>query len=194
MMYFGEFLNSKFLGTLNKALVVMLVLFGLTVGALGISAMLERNRIGSMKDEIAAKSKSIVELQEQAKLDKQKPTAEKVPSGLAAVGAFQTKLNKLAADNHASVTQFQASDTMNPFVSTFSTTAPGMGTWTQVELKINLQGTTAAVISTLKQMDTVNIPYEFTSVELSRIQAAPTGEATVSANVTMRVLTIPGGA
>jgi hypothetical protein len=194
MMYLGEFLNSKFLASLNKTLVVMAVLFGLTVGALGIGAILERGRIGSMKDEIAAKSKAIVDVQEQAKIAKQKPAGERLPVGLAAVGAFQTKLNKIAADAHCAVTQFQASDTMNPFISTFSATAPPASVWTQVEVKINLQGTTPAIIGALKELHSTHIPYEFTSLELSRTQASATGEATVSANISMRVLTIPGGA
>ena len=46
----------------------------------------------------------------------------------------------------------------------------------------------------LKDIDTMGIPYEFTSVEMTRVQASATGEATVSANVSLRVLTIPGGA
>jgi hypothetical protein len=194
MMYIGEYLNSKFLANLSKAMIVIAIIFGLAVGALGVGALLERGKISSMKDEIAMKSKQIVDAQEQAKKDKDKPQTEKLPTGLAAVGAFQTKLNKLAVGNTCAVTQFQASDQMNPFISTFATGAAASGSWTQVEVKMNLQGTTRAVIGTLRDLDTLGIPYEFTSLELSRTQASATGEATISANVSLRVLTIPGGA
>jgi hypothetical protein len=83
---------------------------------------------------------------------------------------------------------------MNPFISTFSTGAQSNGNWTQVEVKMNLVGPTRAVVSTLEGMADTGIPYEFTSLEMSRTQASPTGEATVSANVSIRVLTVPGGA
>jgi len=193
-MYIGEWLNAKFLSHLNKALIVVLALFGLAVAALGIGAILERSKISSMKEEIATKSKAIVDAQDAVKKAKQRPVAEKVPTGLAAVGAFQTRLNKLVTENKCSLTQFQASDQMNPFISTFSSTGQTAGSWMQVEVKMNLQGTTQSVMQTLRGMDGLGIPYEFTSLEMSRSQASATGEATVGANVSLRVLTIPGGA
>ncbi|HWA81935.1 MAG TPA: hypothetical protein VG820_00775 [Fimbriimonadaceae bacterium] len=193
MMYIGEFFNSRFLTSMNKALIVMAAVFGLGIGALGVAAMLQGSNVNSMKQEIESKSKAIVAAQEAAKIEKAKPAADKVPNGLAAVSAFQTRLNKLVADNKCSLAQFQASDQMNPFVSTFSSTSVN-GPWTQVEVKMNLQGSTQAVVETLKDLDQIGIPYEFTSVEMSRMQASATGEATVGANVSLRVLTIPGGA
>ncbi|HVT11077.1 MAG TPA: hypothetical protein VHE55_02325 [Fimbriimonadaceae bacterium] len=193
MMYIGEIFNSRFLASLNKALIVMAVVFGLGIGALSVAAMLQGSSINSMKEEIESKSKAIVAAQEAAKLEKEKPASEKVPNGLAAVSAFQTRLNKLVVNNKCLLTQFQASDQMNPFVSTFSSAAAN-GPWTQVEVKMNLQGSTQAVVETLKDLDQIGIPYEFTSVEMSRTQASATGEATIGANVSLRVLTIPGGA
>lgn len=194
MIYIGEHLNSRSLAGLNKALIGTAALFGLAVAALGIGAMMRGGEITSMKDEIAAKSKAITDAQEAAKLEKQKPASEKLPAGLGAISAFQTRINKLVADNKCALTQFQASDQMTPFVSTFSATAVNGGPWTQVEVKMNLQGTTQGVVETLKDLDQIGIPYEFTSVEMSRTQASAKGEATVSANVSLRVLTIPGGA
>jgi hypothetical protein len=194
MMYVGEFLSSKTLNTLNRLLVSLAAIVALAAAGLGVSAFLERTKVSSMKEEITNKSKAIVEAQTQAKLEKEKPAAEKLPSGLAAVSAFQTKLNRLTASHGCSLTQFQASDQMNPYISTFQAAAQAAGTWTQVEVKMNLMGGTGAVIGTLKDLDTMGIPYEFTSLEMSRTQASDMGEATVSANVSLRVLTIPGGA
>lgn len=193
MIYLGEFLNSKFLASTNKAMATIAVLLGLATGGLGIATLVERSKIGSMKAEITSKSKAVVEAQEAVKVAKSQPAVEKVPVGLHAIGVFQSRVNKLSIDNKCQLTQFQASDQMNPFISTFTNTQP-VGGWTQVEVKMNLQGTTHAVIQTLRDFDKLNIPYEFTSLEISRVLASPTGEATITANVSLRVITIPGGA
>lgn len=194
MTYIGEYLNTKLLGNLNRAMIALAALFAVAVATLGVLAFAERGKVASMKEEIANKSKAIVDFQAAAKEEKGKPATEKIPKGLAAIGLFQTKLNRLAAQKGCALAQFQASDQMNPFISTFSTTAPAAGNWTQVEVKMNLVGTTRSVVETLKDLSSLNIPYEFTSVEMSRTQASANGEATVNANISLRVLTIPGGA
>jgi len=192
-MYFGEFLNSKLLGKLNKGLLVLAILFGLAAAGLGVGAVLESSKVHSMKEEIASKSKAIVDAQEAQKEEKAKPVGDKLPMGTAMVGLFQTRLNKLVSDNSCTLSQFQASDQMAPFVSTFTAT-PSTGSFGQVDVKMVLLGPTRAVIQTLKDIDTLGIPYEFTSVEMSRTQVSTAGEATVSANVSLRVLVISGGA
>ena len=165
MMYIGEFLNSKLLAKLNKGLVVLAVLFGLAAGGLGVGAFMESTKVHEMKDEIASKSKAIVDAQNAATDAKNKPAVDKLPTGVAIVGLFQTRLNKLISDNKCTLSQFQASDQMNPFVSTFSASGTQPGSWGQVEVKLNIQGTTMAVIETLKDLDSIGIPYEFTSLE-----------------------------
>jgi hypothetical protein len=192
-MYIGEALNSKTLAGLTKALLVVGALFALTIGALGISAFMEHAKVGSMKQEIATKQKAIVEAQEAAKTTANEPKHEAVPKGLNAVNAFQGRLNKLAKDNGASITQFNGSDQMNPFVSTFSSGAQAGSSWVQVDVKFNLQGTAKTVLDSLSNLDKIGIPYEFTSLEISRLTVSATGQATISANVSVRVLTIPGG-
>ncbi|MFI5385432.1 MAG: hypothetical protein ACHQ50_04850 [Fimbriimonadales bacterium] len=193
MMYVGEHLNARFVAGLHKAVILLGGLFVLAVAVLGIGGFLESSRIRSMKDEISAKAKSIEDAQAAAKNAKQKPTVEKLPNGLAAVSAFQTRLNKLAGTNGCAITQFQASDQMNPFISTFSAAGQAGGAWTQVEVKVNLSGSTQGVVQTLRDLDQTGIPYEFTSLEMSRAQASSSGVATVGAAVSLRVLTLPGG-
>jgi hypothetical protein len=194
MMYIGEFLNNRFLANLNRAMLGVAAIMGVALIGLGATAFMEQSKIASMKEEISIKSKAIADAQAAAKAEAEKPAKEKIPTGLAAIGAFQTRVNRLAGDHGCSVTQFQASDQMNPFISTFGTGEQSNGAWTQVEVKLNLLGTTRAVIDTLNGLAGNGIPFEFTSVEMSRTQASPTGEATVTANVSLRVLTIPGGA
>lgn len=194
MMYVGELINTRSLGNINRAFLVVGGLVVLGLGALGVSGLLESRKIASMKEEITVKSKAIADAQISAKEEAAKPATEKIPSGLAAIGLFQTKLNTLASTNQCAITQFNASDQMNPFISTFTTGTQANGNWTQVEVKMNLVGPTRSVINTLKGLADTGIPYEFTSLEMSRTQASPTGEATVSANVSIRVLTVPGGA
>jgi hypothetical protein len=194
MMYLGEFLSQRLLTNLNRAMMAIAAMIALALIVLGGTTLLEQGKIASMKEEISVKSKAIADAQEAAKLEASKPAAEKIPTGLAAIGAFQTRVNKLASGHGCSVTQFQASDQMNPFISTFGTGEQANGAWTQVEVKMTLLGTTRSVIETLSNLATNGIPFEFTSLEMSRTQASPTGEATVSANVSLRVLTVPGGA
>lgn len=194
MMYIGELFNTRVLGNLNRALLGVAGLFGLLLLGLGAMTFFDQSKIASMKEEISVKSKAIVDAQEAAKAEAAKPPSEKIPTGLAAIGVFQTRVNKLASSHGCSVTQFQASDQMTPFISTFSTGEQSNGAWTQVEVKLNLLGTTRSVIETMNSLAETGIPFEFTSLEMSRTQASPSGEATVSANVSLRVLTIPGGA
>jgi hypothetical protein len=191
--YIGDLVSDRTLGTLNRVVAVSAGLLALTITVIGVSGLLASNQIASMKEETAIKSKAVLASQEQAKIENSKPASERAPSGLGAVGAFQTKLNRLTAAHGCSLAQFQASDQMTPYISSFSSSAVASGNWMQVDVKLNLMGGTSSVIGALKDLNTIGIPYEFTSLEMNRVRASDMGEASVSANVSLRVLTIPGG-
>lgn len=192
MMYIGELLNPRSLRSLRRALIGVAAVFAISAAVAGASVLMANRKITAMKAEIASKQDAITDAKASAKEAQANPQTQ-VPRGLAAVDAFQSRLNKIAHEEGATVTEFNGSDQMNPFISAFATDAPQDGTWAQVEVRVNLQGTTQAVVNTLKNLDRSGLAYEFTSLEMSRAQASATGEATVTANVGLRVLTLPGG-
>lgn len=192
MTYIGEFLNPRSLRALRRALVVFAVVFAMVVAVAAGSVLIAKGKVAAMKSEIATKQDAITEAKASLKQAEANPQTQ-VPRGLAAVDAFQSRLNKIAHEQGATVTEFNGSDQMNPFITAFATDAPQDGTWAQVEVRVNLQGTTLAVVNTLKNLDRTGLAYEFTSLEMSRAQASTTGEATVTASVGLRVLTLPGG-
>lgn len=193
MIYVGECLNPKCQEHLRKAVIALGALFTIAMAILGLGGLAESLKIAGMKDEIAEKSKIIADAQAAAHLANAKP-AVKIPIGLAAAGAFQDRFNKLASGNGCAITQYQASDQMNPYVSTFSNAGAGQGPWGQIDVKVNLAGPTQAVVQTLRNLGGLGIPYEFTSLEMSRAQVSPSGAATINAALSLRVLTLGGGA
>jgi hypothetical protein len=192
MNYLGEHLSPKLLQQVNKTLMILGGVFGLAVAALAVTTYLNSCALTDSKEQIVRTKEAIRTAEEQR--DQGTKTRSTVPRGLAAIGDFQNRLTKIARTRGCSIAQFQASDQTNPYISTFTVGAQANGNWVQVEAKMNLQGTTSAVVGTLQDMPDIGIPFEFSSVEMSRTQASPTGEATVTANVSIRVLTVAGGA
>jgi len=134
----------------------------------------------------------IVDAQNATKQSKQKPAADHVPLGNAAVGAFQMRLTKLAGRQQMRLDPVPGFGPDDTFHLDLCGGAQASGTWVQVEVKINLQGTTRAVMDTLRNLDKVGIPYEFTSLDMSRTTASASGEATVTANVSLESAYDPG--
>lgn len=193
MSLFGEKLSPKLLSQVKRTFAVTCTIFGLSVAGFAISTFMKAGHVSSMKQEIESKVKQIAQAEKNKEEQKALPVND-VPKGLGAIGAFQTRITQLARTKSCAIAQFQASDQSTPYISTFASGAQVNGSWMQVEVKMNLQGSTQAVIGTLKDMSTLNIPFEFTSVEMSRTQVTPTGDATITANVSIRVLITAGGA
>lgn len=113
--------------------------------------------------------------------------APDLPRGLAAIGAFQSALEKAAAQAKCALTEFTSSRTPAAYLSRYSKDAPGT-TWSQVEVKLQLQGTARSILQTLDALAGLDIPFEMVSVDLTRQATRDRTEATLSANVELNVL------
>jgi hypothetical protein len=113
------------------------------------------------------------------------------PGGSAAVSAFQWGMAQVAAKHGCTVTEFQSSGSTSPYLSKFTKETPNT-TWGQVDIKSQLQGRAADVIATLAELKSLDIPFEFSVIEISRQDVTKEG-ASVTALVEFSILIQPEG-
>ena len=191
MIYLGELVNPRFSAMLGRTLLGLGAVCAMTLTYLGVESIAERGRAGSLEAAIQTRARKIARTY-------LTNGAGGVPSGkvaakAGAINEFQFLVSKLAAANGCQIARFQASDRIVPFVSAFSH-PPAKTPWGQIEVTLNLSGTTPAVTDTLRGLNRLHVPFEFSSLDLSRAQASAAGRATISANVTLHLITMPGGA
>lgn len=184
MILSSEFLSKRLVAVLNQALLVGGLMLGLVVGGLGTSLLIQRSRLEPIKQSIDARASSFGLPKRLA--DK---SDESIPTGLTAVNLFQTRLSRVAESNGCSVEHFIASDQLGRFVSAYAPATQAQSSLGQIDIKLQLKGSTSTVIQTLKDFHSLGLPYEFNSVELTRTQASPKGVATIRADVSLRLLT-----
>ena len=108
-----------------------------------------------------------------------------------AVSRLRTTLVRCAAVRGVSLDEFQAATEELPYLTAYAADANDPG-WTQVPVKLTLQGRSTAVVATVAALRALDVPFEIDTLEIARRSADHTGMATVSALVGMRVLVYKG--
>jgi hypothetical protein len=64
----------------------------------------------------------------------------------------------------------------------------------QVEVQFSVRGKLVDVVNTVRSFSEQQVPFEYNSVDFNRVEVTRNGTATVSAKISLRVLTrVPGG-
>ena len=111
--------------------------------------------------------------------------------GLQAAGTFQARFEAQAKKHNIEMAEFRSGTDLMPFLSSYAKDTANDG-WSQIECRCTMRGKLADLMSTLKDVSREGIPFEFDSIELTRVLGEP-GAILVTANVGMRVLTKASG-
>ena len=109
-------------------------------------------------------------------------------SGLQAVVAFQTALDKEATARQVEVGDFQSTSELAPYLSKFSKLTE-KSEWLQVAVRISLNGSMQDIFATLAAMGKNDIPFEFDVLDITRGEVTDPGHTVVMAKIELRVLT-----
>lgn len=135
----------------------------------------------------------------QTRLSADRRTASTLPKGpqpaaldrSRAVSTLRATLAVLAAQKGITLSEFQASTEEAPYLTVYAADANDPG-WTQVPVKVALQGRSTAVIAAVAALRKMDVPFEIDTLELSRRSTDTSGMARVAAQIGMRVLVYRG--
>jgi len=176
----------KLLSGLRHGMAVMGVAFLLAVGGFSAEIVLKNRTANDLEHENAQLVQQIhVTTGEVERADRM--GAVEAPTDAGAVGALQSKLYKIARDNHCAVTEFHASPEVSPYLSRFSKTTSVTG-WAQIGVQLTLSGSARNVQATFASLIDSKIPFEFDTINIARDKADAIGDVTVSGKANLRVL------
>jgi hypothetical protein len=174
------------------------VLIGLSVGSalfaawLGISTYMLSKRRAEALESTKAHQASLSELRSVVSRAGARK-ADAIPEGFAAVSAFQAGIESCAETRSCTITEFQAGAEIMPFLTRFKKDTPA-SEWGQVEVQFSVRGKLVDVVNTVRSFSEQQVPFEYNSVDFNRVEVTRNGTATVSAKISLRVLTrVPGG-
>ena len=109
-------------------------------------------------------------------------------SGLQAVVAFQTALDKEATTRNVEIGDFQPTSELAPYLSKFSKLTE-KSEWLQVAVRMSLNGSLQDIFATLAAMGRSDIPFEFDVLDITRGEVLDAAHTGVQAKVELRILT-----
>ncbi len=108
--------------------------------------------------------------------------------GLKAVGQVQEFIEKSAENANCELSEFQAGSDILPYLSRFSRDTAQKG-WGQIDATATLKGTLPQIVAMLQSFSGQKNPVELDSIELTRTVVDKSGTSTLTAKLSIRVLT-----
>lgn len=118
-------------------------------------------------------------------------TGPSVPRGLSIIDAFQTQIARCAAKWGCSVNEFSAAPQLGAYLSRFAKDTPETD-WQQVDVTATLRGQASNVVSLIRELADVGVPFEFNSIDLKPYDSN-SKVAKVTCTMTLRLITRPEG-
>lgn len=100
---------------------------------------------------------------------------------------FRAALQRIAKFHRCSVIEFQAAPEVQPFITRFANDTNVQG-WSQVDVMVSIRGSVRDAVATLADLASNDVPFELSSIEITRDAVSPNGDATVIVRTQLRVL------
>ena len=190
-------IRSLYMADANTLKVLNRVLTGLVVVSCVLaiwwsgSTIMLRAEQNSLRDQITADKNALAE-STRAVLDAKSRTKPLSKDTGNVVARFQVLIEQAAIRNGCTVEEYVVTGEPAPYISRY-TNGQAAG-WLQVDVRTSISGSTSGIMQALKSMAEAEVLYEYASLDLQRLNNDSAGNATLTAQLDLKLLQKQEGA
>lgn len=161
-------------------------LAGLSVIVIGFLAFRTQAAWNDAAHTLDSTRKAIAEAETLVRQAATTPTTSRTETTESAT-RLRAALQRIAKLHQCSVIEFQAAPEVQPFVTRFANDTNVQG-WNQVDVMLSIRGAVRDAVATLVDLASNDVPFELSTVEITRDAVDRNGDATVIVRTQLRVL------